>query len=182
MTTATTTTTAVKPTLDLSNPSPSVVKPATLAHIFLQTTAAQFPAMVRYYKTFLSAAAAHETDHVAFLSYDHEHHRVAIAALPGVVEDDGRARQMPGMRHVAFTYASLVDLASAYGARKVHHGMEPYWCVNHGMTTSMYYRDPDGNGIEAQVCWLSLPPPFFFKNFFFLFGLCLCLIGWFIDD
>lgn len=25
------------------------------------------------------------------------------------------------------------------------------WCVNHGPTTSFYYKDPDGNKIEAQV-------------------------------
>ena len=25
------------------------------------------------------------------------------------------------------------------------------WCVNHGPTTSMYYRDPDGNLLETQT-------------------------------
>ncbi len=27
----------------------------------------------------------------------------------------------------------------------------PYWCINHGATTSLYYRDPDGNQIETQT-------------------------------
>ena len=27
----------------------------------------------------------------------------------------------------------------------------PWWCINHGPTTSMYYRDPDNNQIELQV-------------------------------
>ena len=38
----------------------------------------------------------------------------------------------------------------AYRQRKAN-GIEPYWCTNHGPTTSIYYHDPDGNDIETQV-------------------------------
>jgi len=27
----------------------------------------------------------------------------------------------------------------------------PVMCLDHGMTISMYYADPDGNGVEIQV-------------------------------
>ena len=37
-------------------------------------------------------------------------------------------------------YASLRD-----------RGIRPFFCVNHGPTTSMYYRDPDGNRVELQI-------------------------------
>jgi hypothetical protein len=37
-------------------------------------------------------------------------------------------------------YARLRDL-----------GMRPFFCVNHGPTTSMYDRDPDGNRVELQI-------------------------------
>ena len=30
-------------------------------------------------------------------------------------------------------------------------GITPYWSVHHGVTLSMYYRDPDGNRMEFQV-------------------------------
>jgi hypothetical protein len=33
----------------------------------------------------------------------------------------------------------------------VAEGIVPYWSVNHGPTTSIYYADPDGNRIEFQV-------------------------------
>ena len=33
--------------------------------------------------------------------------------------------------------------------------MEPFWCINHGPTTSMYYKDPDGNIIETEYNTLS---------------------------
>jgi hypothetical protein len=46
-------------------------------------------------------------------------------------------------------------------------GIVPFRCINHGPTTSMYYRDPDGNRVELQIDnfataqegrdWLSTP-------------------------
>ena len=36
-------------------------------------------------------------------------------------------------------------------ARLAESGVKPYWCTNHGMTTSIYYADPDGNKVETQV-------------------------------
>ena len=36
-------------------------------------------------------------------------------------------------------------------ARLKGEGIEPYWCLNHGPTTSMYYKDPDGNKVELQI-------------------------------
>lgn len=30
-------------------------------------------------------------------------------------------------------------------------GITPFWPINHGVTLSFYYRDPEGNRIESQV-------------------------------
>ena len=84
---------------------------------------------------------------LAFLTYDDEHHRIAIAGIPGLAE---RPQFAAGTDHVAFSYADLGDLLYTY-ARLKGEGIEPYWCINHGPTTSMYYKDPDGNRIELQV-------------------------------
>jgi hypothetical protein len=43
----------------------------------------------------------------------------------------------------------MQELFLAYRQRKAR-GIEPYWCTNHGPTTSLYYRDPDGNTLETQ--------------------------------
>ena len=51
---------------------------------------------------------------------------------------------------MAFTFKNLKDLLEAYSQRK-RHGIKPIWCVNHGPTISMYYRDPDGNVLETQI-------------------------------
>lgn len=52
--------------------------------------------------------------------------------------------------HIGFTLDSLADLATSYEQKKAK-GIVPHWPVNHGMSTSMYYSDPDGNEFEMQV-------------------------------
>ena len=55
-----------------------------------------------------------------------------------------------GTDHIAFTYADLGDLLQTYRRLKAA-GIEPYWCINHGPTVSMYFKDPDGSRIELSV-------------------------------
>jgi hypothetical protein len=54
------------------------------------------------------------------------------------------------MDHIAFTYGGLPDLLQTY-ERLRQEGIEPFWPINHGVTLSLYYRDPEGNRIELQV-------------------------------
>jgi catechol-2,3-dioxygenase len=119
--------------------------PSCLAHIVLRT--AKFEEMVEFYKTFLGAQASYENDVLSFLTYDEEHHRIAIGHVPGTKPKD---QTTSGLEHIAFAYPTLQELVISYKQRKAF-GIEPFWCVNHGPTTSMYYRDPDGNQIEIQV-------------------------------
>ena len=121
-----------------------MASPIKLAHVVLRTK--QYPEMVSWWKTFLEAEARHENDFLAFLSYDDEHHRIAIAHMPHLADPSGGA---VGLEHFAFTYGSLEDLFGQY-ERMAAIGVKPYWTINHGMTLSAYYRDPDGNQIETQ--------------------------------
>jgi catechol-2,3-dioxygenase len=63
---------------------------------------------------------------------------------------DAKVPQTCGFEYIAFSFRTLQDLALAYRQRK-ERGITPFWCVNHGPATSMYYKDPDGNKIETQV-------------------------------
>jgi len=122
-----------------------VISPAKFAHVVFRTH--QFPIMVEFYKTFLGARATYENEFLSFLTYDDEHHRIAIAAIPV----SGPAnRTLGGLEHIAFAFDTLSDLLLAYRQRKAK-GISPIWSVNHGPTTSIYYQDPDGNQIETQV-------------------------------
>ena len=122
-----------------------VVKPRQLAHVVRRT--ARFAELVQWYCTVLGAEVVHSDGILAFLTYDDEHHRIAIAGIPGLEEQPAMAA---GTDHIAFSYTDLGDLFHTYRRLKAA-GIAPYWCVNHGPTTSMYYKDPDGNRVELQV-------------------------------
>ena len=55
-----------------------------------------------------------------------------------------------GLHHMAFEYDSFDDLMSSF-ARLKQLGIEPGVCVQRGVTTSLYYSDPDQNAVELQV-------------------------------
>jgi catechol-2,3-dioxygenase len=124
---------------------PKVLSPSKLAHVVLRTT--DIKRLVQFYLEFLGATVVFQNDFIAFLTYDEEHHRIAILQRPGTT---AKVPNTAGLEHFAFTYDSLDDLALTYEQRKAK-GMLPIHCLNHGPTTSLYYADPDGNEIEYQV-------------------------------
>ena len=121
------------------------VAPQKFAHAVLATK--QLKPMVDWYCAVLCAEVVHSNEMLAFLTYDDEHHRIAIAAVPGLVD---KPRHSVGLDHLAYTYANLGDLVFTYERLK-RAGILPVATINHGPTTSMYYRDPDGNRVELQI-------------------------------
>ncbi|KAH7091353.1 Glyoxalase/Bleomycin resistance protein/Dihydroxybiphenyl dioxygenase [Paraphoma chrysanthemicola] len=132
-------------TVDFGAPATVVKSPSKLAHVVLRTN--NIRAMIEFYKSFLGARLVHDAGHLAFLTYDDEHHRIAFAEVPGT---QAKLATSCGLEHIAFSFDSLSDLLLAYSQRK-QKGILPIWSLNHGPTTSIYYRDPDGNQIETQV-------------------------------
>ena len=126
-------------------------RPSALAHVVLRTTPESYGAMLRFYKDTLQADIVFEAPTFAMLRYDFEHHRIALVQVPGTTPRPGNLLN-PGIEHTAFTYQTLTDLAKTYQSLKsMHPPILPFWTVNHGMTTSLYYKDPDGNKVELQV-------------------------------
>ena len=121
------------------------IAPQKLAHVVFRTNDA--PRMIDWYKTVLEAEVAMANPLISFLTYDDEHHRIAIAQMAGLVDAPPMSL---GVEHVAFTYATPDELFATYERLKAA-GVEPYWTINHGPTISFYYRDPDGNQIELQI-------------------------------
>ena len=127
-----------------------MIRPAKFAHVVYQTR--RFDEMIAWYETVFGARVVHRDPALAFLTYDDEHHRFAFANLEvmGNPGGDPDARGQIGTNHVAYTYASVADLLATFQRLKAA-GIEPYWPVHHGITLSLYYRDPDGNRMEFQV-------------------------------
>lgn len=124
-------------------------RPTQLAHVVLRTTTANYQPLIQFYVDVLGAHIVHTDPVLTFLRYDEEHHRIAIIQTPDTVPRP-KDSSFAGLDHIAFTYSTLTQLAQQYMYLKAT-GKHPIWAVNHGPTTSLYYRDPDGNKIELQV-------------------------------
>lgn len=121
------------------------IAPAKFAHVVMRTK--RYKAMIDWYQTVLEAEVMYANNFITFLTYDDEHHRVAIANMPGLLP---KPKFLSGVDHVAYTYPNLGDLLQTY-RRLERTGIKPHWCINHGGTTSMYYHDPDRNQVELQI-------------------------------
>ena len=112
--------------------------------------------MQEWYCEVLEGHVAYENPHLAFVTYDDEHHRVAFVDFGPLTPHDRDADMAvastdpPGLHRVAFTFGSMGELLANY-TRLAAQGIRPFRSINHGPTTSMYYADPDGNRIELLV-------------------------------
>ena len=124
--------------------------PTKLAHVVYMTR--RFEEMIDWYQKVFEAKVQHQNPAIAFLTYDDEHHRFAIANM-AVFSPNGtetEARNQIGVNHVGYTFANVGELLNTY-ARLKQLDIHPYWRIHHGITLSVYYRDPDGNRMEFQV-------------------------------
>lgn len=122
-----------------------VPSPARFAHAVLQTNDPE--AMREWYSTVLGAETMFANERIVFITYDDEHHRIAFVKRPNLKP---AVQGTVGLDHLAYAYDTLADLVGAYERLKAAD-IVPRLAVNHGPTTSMYYDDPDGNGVELQV-------------------------------
>lgn len=130
--------------------SGKVLSPKRMCHIVLRVLPEKYQAMVDWYVALLGGRVVWGNEALSFITYDDEHHRIAITGRPGTIPRGGDATNACGLAHVSFAYDTLEELLTAYVQRR-NLGIKPSWCVNHGPTTSIYYADPDGNEVETQV-------------------------------
>ena len=123
-----------------------VIKP-TMHHVNLKTTRLQ--EMIDWYAVVVGAKVNHQGPGGAWLSNDRANHRIALLAWPGLQEDPEK-NVHTGIHHSAFEYDSFDDLMQSYQRLK-SIGIAPQVCIDHGLTTSLYYSDPDRNMVELQV-------------------------------
>ena len=116
-------------------------------HFNLKTTRLQ--EMIDWYSTVVGSRVLFQNALGAWMSNDEANHRIALTAFPDLVEDPEKDSRT-GLHHTAFEYGRFEELNDSY-LRLKEAGIEPAFCLDHGMTFSYYYRDPDGNHVELQV-------------------------------
>jgi catechol-2,3-dioxygenase len=122
-----------------------MIKPK-LHHVTLKTT--RLNEMIAWYALVTGAQVNFKDNTAAWTSNDEANHRIAFLAVPGL-EDDPQKTFHNGMHHCAFEYDSFADLMTSYD-RMRKEGVEPAFSLDHGLTISLYYRDPEGNFVELQ--------------------------------
>ena len=122
-----------------------MIKPA-FHHVTIKTS--HLKDMISWYGTVVGAAVQFENEHSAWMTNDGANHRVAFLAVPGL-KDDPQKTVHNGMHHSAFEYDSFSDLIDSYERLK-NERILPAFCLDHGLTISIYYADPEGNYVELQ--------------------------------
>jgi catechol-2,3-dioxygenase len=127
----------------------TMVAPSKFAHVVLNTH--RYEEMINWYTRVFEARVQHRDNRLAFLTYDDEHHRFAFFNLGPSKDSTGeQPTAAAGLNHLAYTWRNLEELIDTYGRLK-NQGIIPSRAVRHGVTLSLYYRDPDGNGLEFQI-------------------------------
>jgi catechol-2,3-dioxygenase len=107
--------------IDFDKVGDKVLSPSVLAHVVLRT--ADLQRMTEFYTTFLGGQITHSNEMIAFITYDHEHHRIALIGIP---DASPKVKTSCGLEHIAFSFPDISSLLLAYRQRKAH-GIPPLW-------------------------------------------------------
>lgn len=128
-------------------PRPRPIRPPKLHHATFMTL--DVDAMVAWYELAVGLQPVYYSENAAWLTNDEANHRIALLRLPGTHAPVDKPHTI-GLHHTAFEYETFNEWLDNY-VRLRDAGVTPTLCLDHGMTMSMYYADPDGNGVEIQV-------------------------------
>ena len=99
-----------------------------------------------FYTRTLGLRISHEdlNQGAVFLSFGREHHELALFQM--ATGEPPEASQ-PGLHHMAWQLGSFEELQAAYRDLKAM-GVAVESTIEHNVTRSVYFRDPDGNRVE----------------------------------
>ena len=104
--------------------------------------------MVAWYETACGLTPVHYSKGAAWLTNDEANHRIALIAHPKIKKAVDKPISA-GLHHTAFEYSDFDQWIDNY-IRLKEAGILPFMSLDHGVTMSTYYADPEGNGVEIQ--------------------------------
>jgi len=112
-----------------------------LGHVHLKVT--NLEESLEFYRNVFKFEIQERQAQYAFLTWGSKHHDVALQEVGGT-ESPGRG---PGLYHVAFEVPDREALISVKDRAETE--TERISEVDHGISESLYFQDPSGNGIEV---------------------------------
>jgi len=135
-----------------------MIRPERIAHVVLKVR--DLERSKKFYTDVLGMDVMKESPEIGmvFLANNRrDHHEVALLQI-GPQAEAPRANEI-GLLHVAFRLRSEEELRAAYKELKEKE-VPISFTVNHGITKSVYFRDPDGHELEV---YCDNPPEEFAK-------------------
>jgi catechol-2,3-dioxygenase len=121
-----------------------MIQARKLGHVVLKVRDAR--ASRDFYTRTLGLKVAHEDleQGTVFLSFGREHHELALFQL---ATDQAAGEKRAGLHHMAWQLGSFEELQDAYRELKAI-GIPIESTIEHNVTRSIYFPDPDGNRVE----------------------------------
>ncbi|SVE51223.1 uncharacterized protein METZ01_LOCUS504077, partial [marine metagenome] len=118
-----------------------MVQPKRIGHVVLNVRDVE--ASTKFYTDIIGFQIALQKEDATFLTCGTIHHDLALfKAKQSFRLDDG-----VGLNHMALQVEDF-DMLTKYWEKLFQHEIEIDRTTDHGMTSSIYFEDPDGNGIE----------------------------------
>ena len=99
-----------------------------------------------FYTNVLGLKVAERVSNYLFLTFGKEHHDLAFQEHKNARKP---SEDMTGLYHFAVEFENLKQLADIYFRLKNHK--ISFTQIDHGISKTIYFSDPDGNGIEVYV-------------------------------
>jgi catechol 2,3-dioxygenase len=127
-------------------PSENKIELSAIGHIHLKV--ADLKRAVKFYTEVLGFRVTERVANFVFLTVSNRHHDLALQEVGHHAPKP--AQNAIGLFHFAFELPNLRALADAY--MKLHEAEIPITgAVDYGISKTIYFSDPDGNGIEFYV-------------------------------
>jgi len=124
-----------------------MIRPERIAHVVLKVR--NLARSRKFYTQVLGMDVMKESPEIGMLflaNNRRDHHEIALLEV-GPQAEAPRANEI-GLVHVAFRLRTEEDLRAAYKELKERE-VPISFTVNHGITKSVYFRDPDGYELEV---------------------------------
>ena len=118
-----------------------------LGHVVLYVTNLQ--RVATFYREILGFNEVAQKPGMAVFSSGRTHHELLLIEVGGIPQVSRAPR--PGLYHIGFKIGDTIDELKAAKRELEAAGVTIVGSSDHGMTNSLYIKDPDGNELELYV-------------------------------